>query len=332
MNFKQLRYYKKKVRKAVMHTQLRFFLFLMLIVAIPATVVAFTEIDNSTEAMSVIGGTTMASMLAIGNVEDVGDKDVSGAAISYKVWLIELSQIDDSQTFPKPNELREVGAVPLKAGQKPHYFVAHDIPTYDSTGERGDLTIDGTNTFAIIMGGVRDQLLNFLEQFAGSKFIVIFQECGADVKYIIGSPCKPMVLSNYAVANNKDSRSITFTFKNRSINQYYKYTGSVAGEVPALHTAGTAALAVQVGINTYRIPDGGAATYSITSFTGLAAHDEGRYITLLGEGGANAATIAEAAGIILKNGASWTAKSGSQIVFRVFDSSTLIEVSRVQTV
>ncbi len=47
MNFKQLRYYKKKVRKAVMHTQLRFFLFLMLIVAIPATVVAFTEIDNS---------------------------------------------------------------------------------------------------------------------------------------------------------------------------------------------------------------------------------------------------------------------------------------------
>lgn len=332
MNSKQLKYSRKKVRNAIMQTQLRFFLFLMLIVAIPATVVAFSETDNSTEAVSVIGVTTMASMLAIGNIEDVSDRDVAGESISYKVWLIELSQIDDTNTFPKPNASREVGAIPLKAGQKPHYFVAHDIPTFDSSGERGDLTIAGTNTFVIIMGGVRDQLLNFIEQHAGGKFIIIFEECGSDVKNIIGSTCKPMVLGNYSVANNKDSRSVTFTFTNRSISQYYKYTGSVADVEPVLHTAGTAELTVQPGNDTYRIPNGTAATYAITSIAGLSANDEGRYVTLLGEGSANAATIAEAAGIVLKNGATWTAKSGSQIVFRVFDASTLVEVSRVQTV
>jgi hypothetical protein len=332
MNSKQLKYSRKKVRNAIMQTQLRFFLFLMLIVAIPATVVAFSETDNSTEAVSVIGGTTMASMLAIGNIEDVSDRDVAGESISYKVWLIELSQIDDTNAFPKPNASREVGAIPLKAGQKPHYFVAHDIPTFDSSGERGDLTIAGTNTFVIIMGGVRDQLLNFIEQHAGGKFIIIFEECGSDVKNIIGSTCKPMVLGNYSVANNKDSRSVTFTFTNRSISQYYKYTGSVADVEPVLHPAGTAALTIQPGNDTYRIPNGAAATYAIASFAGLSANDEGRYITLLGEGSANAATISEAAGIILKNGATWTAKSGSQIVFRVFDASTLVEVSRIQTV
>lgn len=332
MNSKQIKYSRNKVRKALQQTQLRLFLFLMLIVAVPATIVAMTEIEHSTEAVSVVGGTTMASMLAIGNIEGVSDRDVAGRAISYKVWLIELSQIDDTKPFPKPSALREVGAVPLKAGQKAHYFVAHDIPTYDSSGEKGDLTIDGTNTFAIIMGGVRDQLLNFLERFAGAKFIVIFQECGVDEKYIIGTPCKPMVLSNYAVANNKDSRSITFTFTNRSINQYYKYVGSLSGGEPVLHTAGTAALAVQAGADTYRIPDGGAATYAITSFTGIADHDEGRVITLTGEGSDKAATVAEAAGIILKNGATWTARSGSQLVLRIYDASTVIEVSRIQTV
>jgi hypothetical protein len=332
MNSKQLKYSQKKVFNAIKQTRLRLFLFLMLIVAIPATIVAMTEIEHSTEAVSVVSGTTMASMLAIGNIEGVSDKDVAGRAISYKVWLIELSQIDDSSPFPKPNASREVGAIPLKAGERAHYFVAHDIPTYDSSGEKGDLTIDSTNTFAMIMGGVRDQLLNFIEEFVGAKFIVIFQECGVDEKYIIGTPCKPMVLSNYGVANNKDSRSITFTFTNRSINQYYKYVGSLLGGQPALHPAGTAALAVQAGVDTYRIPDGSSATYAITSFTGLAAHDEGRVITLIGEGTTKAATVAEAAGIILKDGVTWTARAGSRLVLRIFDTSTVIEVSRVQTV
>jgi len=331
MNLKQLKHSRKKVRKSVMQTQLRFFLFVMLIVVIPATVVALTEIDHSREAVTVIGGSTFASMMAIGNIEDVSDKHVSGETISYKVWLIELSQIDDSKPFPKPNASREVGAIPLKDGQKPRYFVAHDIPTYDSSGERGDLTITGTNTFVMIMGGVRDQLLNFIEQFAGSKFIVIFQECGIDEKYIKGTPCKPMILSNYALAHNKESRSVTFTFTDRSINQFYKYTGSVSDEEPALHPSGTAQLNIQQGIDTYRIPDGAADTYAITGVTGISPADQGKYITLLGEGADKAATLSDSAGIVLKSGATWTAKAGSQLVLRVFDESTLIEVSRTQT-
>lgn len=332
MNSKQIKYSRNKVFKALQQTQLKLFLFLMLIVAIPATIVAMTEVEHSVEAVSVVGGTTMASMLAIGNIEDVHDKDVAGRAISYKVWLIELSQIDDTKPFPKPTALREVGAVPLKVGQKAHYFVAHDIPTYDSSGEKGDLTIDGTNTFAIVMGGVRDQLLNFLEQYAGAKFIVVFQECETGEKYIIGSSCKPMILSNYGVANNKDSKSITYTFTNKSIRQYYKYLGSLDAGAPALHPAGTTALTVQPGVDTYRIPNGSATTYAIGSFTGIAAHDEGRVITLVGEGTTNSATVAEASGIVLKDGATWTAREGSQLVLRIFDNSTVIEISRIQTV
>lgn len=331
MNAKQLKYSRKKVFKAIQQAQIRFFLLLMLIVAIPATVVALTEIDNSKPAIGVIGGTGFASMLAIGNIEDVSDNEVSGESLSYKVWLIHQNQIDDNVPFPKPNAEREVGAVPLKPGEVPHYFVAHDIPQYTSSGERGDLTITGTNTFTIIMGGVRDQLLNFIEEFAGGKFIVIFQECSNDAKYIIGTPCKPMVLKTYALKNDKENRSVTFTFENSSIRQYHKYTGSVTGAAAVLHPAGNTTLTLQPAVFTYRIPDGSAATYAIATLGGISSNDEGRYITLLGEGAAKAATIAESASFVLKNGATWTARSGSQITFKVFDQSTLVEVSRIQT-
>ena len=332
MNSKQLKYSHKKVFKALQQTRLRFFLVLMLIVAIPATVVALTEIDNSKEAISVIGGTSFASMLAIGNIEDVGDNEVAGEALSYKIWLINYNQIDDTKPFPKPNTSREVGAVPLKPGEKPIYFMAHDVITVGSTGEKGDLTTSGTNTLTAIMGGVRDQLLNFIEQYAGSKFIVFFQECGSDHIYMLGTPCKPMVLKSYDMKNDKESRSVTYVFENKTIQQYKKYTGDLSGAAPAVHTAGATALTVQPGVDTYRIPNGTSATYAIATVAGLSANDEGRYITLLGEGSTNAATIAESSGIVLKNGATWTARAGSQIVFRVFDSSTLVEVSRIQTV
>ena len=46
-----------------------------------------------------------------------------------------------------------------------------------------------------------------------------------------------------------------------------------------------------------------------------------------------AATIADGTTFILEDGATWTAKAGSSITFRVLDPSTLIEVSgsRIQT-
>lgn len=331
MNAKQLKYSRKKVLKASRQIHLRLFLFVMLIIAVPATYAALTDIGNSQPAVGIVGGTGIASMLAIGNIEDVSDNEVSGEALSYKVWLIHQSQIDDTVPFPKPNAAREVGAVPLKAGQKVHYFMAHDIPQFTSTGERGDLTITGTNTFTIIMGGVRDQLLNFIEKFAGGKFIVIFQECESDNRYIVGTPCKPMVLKNYALKNDKENRSVTFTFENSSIRQYHKYTGSVSGTAAVLHPAGNTTLTVQPGADTYRIPNGSSSTYAIGSVAGISSNDEGRYITLLGEGTTNAATISEVSGFVLKNGATWTAREGSQITFKVFDQSTLIEVSRIQT-
>ena len=107
MNEKQIKYSNKKVFKALMQTHLKLFLFVMLIMAVPATIFAITNGDDSKESISVVAGTSMAGMLAIGNIEGVSDNEVAGEALSYKIWLIHYSQIDDSKGFPKPNVARD---------------------------------------------------------------------------------------------------------------------------------------------------------------------------------------------------------------------------------
>ena len=65
----------------------------------------------------------------------------------------------------------------------------------------------------------------------------------------------------------------------------------------------------------------------------MTANDKGRYITLEGTGTDKAATIADGAAFVLEDGSTWTAKAGSQITFRIMDTTTLVEVpgSRIQT-
>lgn len=281
----------------------------------------------------VMGGSILAmAMMTIGDVDDVSDRQTHGSNIAYKLYLVELSQIDDTKAFPMPNSNREVSTIPMKGGQYMKYFVAHDIPTFTSTGEKGDITTSGTNNFVAIMGGMRDQLLDFIEQHAGGKFIVLFKEVSDPQWYILGSYDRPMVLSSYEAKNDKDGRYITYTFTRTSIDQYYKYTGDIVRVPASKHTADQTTLTVNATADRYEIPDGSSATYGINAVSGLSANDKGRYITLEGTGSANAATIADGNSFILEDGTTWTAKAGSSITFRVLDPQTLVEVpgSRIQ--
>lgn len=308
---------------------LKSFLLCSLIVAIVCLVNIFLEPG------SVFGiGTSLATMMTIGDIKDVSDRQTHGSNIAYQVYLISVDQVDITKPFPKPNASREVGHIPMKEGEYMRYFEAHDIPTYTGSGEKGDITTSGTNTFAIIMGGMRENLLNFQEEYAGGKFIILFHEIGETDWYVLGSVDRPMILSSFENKNDKDGRYVTFTFTRTSIDQYYKYTGAIVRSKPASHTADQTELAIKPGVDTYQIPGGSSSTYAISSVSGITASDKGRYITLEGTGTDNkSATIADSTTFVLEDGATWTAKAGSRITFIVFDSQTLVEVSgsRVQT-
>lgn len=273
-------------------------------------------------------------MMVIGDIEDVSDRQTHGSNIAYQVHLIPVEQIDTTKPFPKPNASREVAQIPMKDGEYMRYFEAHDIPTFTGSGEKGDITTSGTNTFSIIMGGIREKLLNFQEEYAGGKFIILFHEIGETDWYILGSVDRPMIFSSFENKNDKDGRYVTFTFTRTSIDQYYKYTGTIVRSEPVTHSADATALTIKSGVDTYKIPAGSSGTYAISTVNGITSSDKGRYITLEGTAtDEKAATIADSTSFVLEDGTTWTAKAGSRITFRVFDSQTLVEVSgsRVQT-
>ena len=323
----------KKGNQYACKMQVKLFLSLALLFAIVFVVGMFLDPDHSMFCMTGFSGTSLASMMAIGNVEDVSDKNTHGSNIAYKIYLIDVHQINPDVKFPRANANREVATLPMLPGEYMKYFEAHDIPTYVGNGEKGDITTSGTNQFVAIMGGMRDQLLNFIEEHAGGKFVILFKEIGEDQWYILGEYDRPIVLKSYEAKNDKDGRYITFTFERTSVTQYYKYVGDIVKAPAEVHTAGTKDLAVKSTSNSYEIPNGTAATYAIETVSGLTNNDKGRHITLTGTGTDKAATIADGTTFILEDGVTWTAKAGSSITFRILDPVTLIEVSgsRIQT-
>lgn len=323
----------RKGKQYACKMQVKLFLSLALLFAIVFVVGMFLDPDHSIFCMTGFSGTSLASMMAIGNVEDVSDKNTHGSNIAYKIYLIDVHQINPDVKFPRANANREVATLPMLPGEYMKYFEAHDIPTYVGNGEKGDITTSGTNQFVAIMGGMRDQLLNFIEEHAGGKFVILFKEIGEDQWYVLGEYDRPMVLKSYEAKNDKDGRYITFTFERTSVTQYYKYVGDIVKAPAEVHTAGTKDLAVKSTSNSYEIPNGAAATYAIETVSGLTNNDKGRHITLTGTGTDKAATIADGATFILEDGVTWTAKAGSSITFRILDPATLIEVSgsRIQT-
>lgn len=275
-------------------------------------------------------GVTLASMALIGHLDDVSDRDTHGSDISYIVYLVALDQIDRTKEFPQPNANREVAPIPLKPNEIPHYFEAHDIPTFTGTTEKGDITTTGENQFVIIMGGARVNLYNFIEEYSGGKFIIFFKHVKKKEWYILGELERPVILSNTETKDDKDGRYTTFTFKRSSVDLPLVYTGNPAITAATAIAAGATAIAITAGSNTYTIPNGTSAAAAIATVSGLSKSDKGRYITLIGAGADKPATIADGSTFVLEEGATWTAKTGASITFRVLDTTTLVEVSRTE--
>ncbi len=190
-------------------------------------------------AMGATGTISLAAMVGLVSIDDVSDRDTHGSAISYIVYLVHTSQIDRTVAFPQPDKDRTVGEITLKDEEKPFYFEAHDIPTLVSTTEKGDITTTGENNFVIIMGGDRDAIKNFVENYSGGKFVIIYKHIKEAQWHILGELERPMILSNTETKDDKDGRYTTFTFKRSSVDLPCLYAGDPSGVKKTTTTPGT---------------------------------------------------------------------------------------------
>lgn len=330
---KQQAYAYVKIAREGIRQRLHLMLLVMVLFGAVSAIEAMTSPGDNQTAIEVMAGTTsMAtiSMATIGNLDEVSGKYSAGNQIGMRVWLIDRSQIDNTVPWPKPNAQRELGNIPLKAGEYMHYWDAvSNSPKSNGTGESGDINVDYTNTLSFVMAGNRIELMNFIEEYAGRGFIVIYQECGTGVRYIMGSLCKPMDLKSFDRKDDNEGRYITFNFENKHWQQPLIYTGDIVMQDPVTVAADATNLAVVANNGRYNLSANTGVT-ALATVSGIASADYGRTITLYGGGGANATTIADSTTFVLVDGATWTGTPGSEITFKIHDANTLTEVSRVQ--
>ena len=195
-------------------------------------------LNDPTSSMGPGGtGISMASFVALTAIGDVTDRDTHGSAIAYQVVLVPTSLVDITKSFPQPDKDRKVKAIPFKPAAadtlKAFLFDAHDIPTFTATTEKGDITTSGENNVVIVMGGTRVELYNFIEEYAGGKFIILYKHVKDPQWYILGEPERPMILNNTETKDDKEGRYTTFTFKRTSVDLPCLYADDPLGVTTA---------------------------------------------------------------------------------------------------
>lgn len=332
-NKKQLAYSVRKINESKSVLLLRMFSFAMLLFfAVSAAQIVSDPL--AVKPTVEMGGVfvILMSMATVGNVTQPNDKETGGNQLSFRLWLTARDQVDTTVAFPMPNASREIGTTPLKAGEVQHIFEGvENSLKYSAKGTHGETTSTFDNTMTIIIR-YSVATLNFLDEYQGKGFILNYKECEDAAIYQLGTYEKALILKEHEVKKDKDGKYISLTFNNEHWRKEMILTGSLSEAAPITLAAGATALAIQSGKDVYNLTDGVAASATVATVSGLAAADYGRYITVKAPATKlHASIIADNTVFILVDGTSWTANPGSQIIFQIMDSSTLIEKSRIQT-
>lgn len=272
----------------------------------------------------------MEGLNFIKNIGRVGDRVTAGKQIHYRIYLLHVDQVDTSKPFPKPNANREIASIPLLEGQYWHAFdtVAYS-PQESTSSSKGDITSTVTNTLSFVLGGHRQEVLDFVENSQGELFYVVLKEIDTGKMYLYGREYNPYILQTIERVNNGDGRYTTITLGNESFDMPLEYVGTVDLQAPVALAADVTTIAFTAA-GQYKTSAENTAEKTIATFTGLSASDAGRTVEILGGGGTNPTKIAETDGIVLRDGTAWIGTAGSSITFRVLDASTLVEIARTQ--
>lgn len=264
-----------------------------------------------------------ASGAVFGNIDgDPANTQKAGKQVKAKMWFIEKDQVDDSQTFPARSG-RQIANIPLKAGEYWHYIDSVlDSPEPKWSGQMGDVAATIKNELSFMLGGMSDEVFDLLEKGIGRGFYIVWQVCATGEYFLSGNACKPVRMTKFEGASDKDKTATSVTFDVECGEVWSKYVGNT----PSAPAATIAANATSVGLTSaqqYQLTSGSASAAAITAISGVTDADVNRVITLLGSGGAYPSTIAVAAtAFLLIGGATWAANTGKQISFKIFKSGT----------
>lgn len=253
-------------------------------------------------------------------------------AVTAKGQFVTLVDTDDILSMPDRGvgDVRVDGNIVLKPNARMvelYLTPSTQDPKYASEGDE-----DAESFTHTVMGSHPGNSLDakeFIQGWTGRPAIAFWSGCdnGSGIE-MYGTKCAPLKLKTEFSANNEKTGSI-MTFA--SVQKTRFVPASYFGELSLAENFEAADFDLELleaSGNVQQLPASTAAN-AVTVANNDFAH--GSIISLIGGGGSTPATIATAAGIVLKEGTTWTALKDAVINFRVFDdgsSLVLHEVSR----
>jgi hypothetical protein len=208
MNKKQLAWSFKENLKARRKMMLKMWGIVMLLFFV-STAIMYATGDATKDDFYKVGGTTGLAtiMVAVADIDDPTNAEKVGKQVKAKLYLLSEDQYDDTQAFPTRTG-REVGNIPLKAGEHWHYIKAVlNSPDPKSSFTKGDIAAPIINEISFVIGGMATATLNLLETGAGKGFYLVYEICSTGDKYLGGNGCKPLELISFSGGPGKENTS-----------------------------------------------------------------------------------------------------------------------------
>lgn len=245
-----------------------------------------------------------------------------GAAIA-KNPNVAIVFTDDLVSSPVRNEggVKQEGNYVFKDGAKPIYCymtISKQEPTYESDGEEDGISI--MQKFQGFHPGDELEINELIQNTLGKNVIIFYGSCEQPFKKVYGTKCAPLQLKPSFAANN-DSTGHTLLFEQFAKSAYLP--AHWEGDLPegdAFAVGGLDVDALEANGLIYKL-DGSEVAASTVDIASIDL-TTGTYVTLIGGGGTNPATLSDgaatAATVLLKEGADWSALEGSTIDLEVF--------------
>jgi hypothetical protein len=305
-----------------------------------AVVVIFTALSILQGVESFLcasyAATSFYAIVSMVSVAKGESQDRAGKSTKYRIHVLHVDTEVDSDNVPLPDKAAQTLAdIPRIAGEYWHYIdglVESVIPKF-KTDDDG---LVSDNEVEIKLGGLSANTRFFLNNFKGEYFFLVWEVCfGSDAgaKYIGGTRCSGMKMTISEGGWLATNTGATIVFKNSCPDIPYKYLGNTTTSTAEAIAAGATTKALVAGQNEYQF-SANVGAINFTAFTGMAAADHGRILTLLGAAtSTNASTIDTDDSFILKDGTTYTALPGTQLTVQIFkdgaSSYKFVEISRV---
>ena len=250
-------------------------------------------------------------------------------SLKYRLYYARVRDEVDMDNWPAPVNAT-IFNVPMLPGKKMHYIDCRVNSVKPNATSVGDIAPQAELTVGAEIEGLSKALLAFLYANNGEDMILIWEHCATKQKFIAGSPCSGLMMTFTRLGTDDNSTGASLQYKGQCPDPFNFFDGEIPLEDPEVIVADATTFALSAKSH-YKVSENTIAT-AITDITGVADADVNRIIEIIGNGSANATTIAASSKFILKSGATFVAADGARIAFQIAKvgagSYAFYEVSR----